>query len=408
MGTTDGGTRKSLIFWAVGVFAYMIAVFHRQSLGVTGIDAEARLGVGASGLAMLAMVQLLVYATLQIPVGIMVDRVGSKRMLLIGASVMAAGQLIFALSDGLLSAITGRVLVGGGDAMTFLSVIRIINMSFPPRRYALIVQLTGLLGQVGAIASAVPLIGFLHAYGWTPTFLGSAALGVVSLVMVATLLRDRRPDVATVSPGLRAAWADPGTRLGMWMHAACQSSMTAFVLLWGYPYLVRAQGVSPQTAGVLLTMITIIGMACGPLFGYLAGRFPHRRSWIALGVIGSTAVTWTVVLLWPGHAPLWLLALLMVVLATNGPSSIIGFDFARTFNPIERIGVATGIVNGGGFIASMLVIALIGISMDLLGDFRWAFAMQYPLWILGTVQVLRHRVRARRLLPQTTPALDTT
>ncbi|GII53765.1 MFS transporter [Planotetraspora thailandica] len=390
-------TRKPLIFWAAGVVAYMVAVFHRQSLGVTGIDAQARFHVGAAGLASLAMLQLLVYAAMQIPVGLLVDRLGSKRMLLTGATVMALGQLVFAAATTLPGAAAGRILVGCGDAMTFISVIRIVNLWFPPRRNPLIVQITGLLGQIGAVASAVPLITSLHAHGWTPTFLGAAALGVVSALVVGVALRDRTRDSGTAALGLRAAWAEPGTRLGMWTHAATQSSAAAFTLLWGYPFLVEGQGLTPRTAGVLLTTLTALSMACGPALGYLAGRFPLRRSWMVLTIVAATGGAWTVVLLWKGPVPLWMLVLLMVAMATNGPGSVIGFDFARTFNPAKRIGVATGIVNGGGFVASVALIALIGISMDLQGDYRWAFAVQYPIWIFGAIQVLRYRAKARRL-----------
>ncbi|MEV7964807.1 MFS transporter [Sphaerisporangium sp. NPDC088356] len=403
--------RRVWIIWGIGVFAYAVAVFHRQSLGVAGIEAGLRLGVGATGLSMLAMLQLLVYAGMQIPVGMLVDRLGSKRMLLIGAGVMACGQLVFAVSGGLPDAIGGRILVGCGDAMTFISVIRLVNVWFPNRRNPLIVQLTGLLGQLGAVASAVPLIQGLHHYGWTPTFLTAAAIGGLSLVLVAVLLRDSRPAEAVERPRLREAWAEPGTRLGMWTHAATQSSSAAFLLLWGYPFLVEGQGLRPATAGVLLTTLTLLGMVCGPVLGYLAGRHPFHRSRMVLIVIGSTAGAWTAVLLWPGRAPLWLLLVLVVVLAGNGPGSMIGFDFARTFNPAARMGVATGIVNGGGFTATMSVIAFIGIALDLRGGigldaYRWAFAVQYPVWILGAVQVLRYRGKARRLIAKLSEELE--
>ncbi|WP_436758745.1 MFS transporter [Streptosporangium sp. V21-05] len=391
----------AILFWATGVVAYVVAVFHRQSLGVAGIEAAARLDVGAAGLSVLAMCQLLVYAGMQVPVGMLVDRLGSKRMLVLGAVVMACGELVFALAGGLPPGIAGRALIGCGDAMTFISVIRLVGLSFPARRNPLMVQLTGLLGQLGAIASAVPLIYSLHTYGWTPTFLTAAVVGVVSAFLLITVLRDPRPERTGEPPSLKAAWAEPGTRLGMWTHAATQCSAAAFLMLWGYPFLVQGQGLTPATAGVLLTTLTLCGMVCGPLLGYLAGRFPFHRSRMVLIVIGTTAGAWTAVLAWPGRAPLWLLVALVVVLAANGPGSMIGFDYARTFNPATRIGAATGIVNGGGFVASVAVIALIGVTLDLLGGtgldaFRWAFATQYPIWALGAVQVVRYRGKARR------------
>jgi hypothetical protein len=114
------------------------------------------------------------------------------------------------------------------------------------------------------------------------------------------------------------------------------------------------------------------------------------------------------VLLWPGQAPLWLLVVLVLVLATNGPGSMIAFDYARTENPAERIGSATGVVNVGGFIASLLTILGVGAVLDVLtpgasaayslGAFKAAFAVQYLLWGIGIIGVVRHRRRVRARL----------
>ncbi len=100
--------------------------------------------------------------------------------------------------------------------------------------------------------------------------------------------------------------------------------------------------------------------------GSFVARHPLRRSTMVLLISGATAAAWAAVLLQPGRSPLWLLAGLVVVLAIGGPGSMIGFDFARTFNPAHRIGTATGIVNVGGFIAALLSIFLIGLVLDVL------------------------------------------
>ncbi|GAB1819351.1 MFS transporter [Herbidospora sp. RD11066] len=387
------GTRKAYLYWGAGIVAYVIAVFHRQALGVTGLEAAARFGLGAAGLSALAMLQVLVYAALQVPAGILVDRLGSKKMLIAGAVVMISGNVVFAFSGNAAGAIAARILIGAGDAATFLSVIRIVSLWFPPHRNSMMVQTTGLLGALGGVLAAVPLISALHTFGWRDTFLGAAALSLLALAVVVVVIREARPAKAADARGLRAAWTEPGTRLGMWTHAATQSSMAAFLMLWGYPFLLQDQKLSPTTAGALLTAITVVSLACQPVFGWATGRWPDRRWLMVLGIVGSTAATWTAVLLWPGPAPLWLLIVLMAVLSTNGPGSVIGFDFARTYNPAERIGVATGIVNGGGFLATVALLGLIGVGLDVHGDFRWALAVQYPIWALGAFQVLRLRQR---------------
>jgi sugar phosphate permease len=135
------------------------------------------------------------------------------------------------------------------------------------------------------------------------------------------------------------------------------------------------------------------------LFGQVIGRHHGARMPLALGVIGATAVMWAVVLAWPSqHAPLWLLALLCVVLGSCGPASMIGFDFARPANPPERFGTATGIVNIGGFTASMAALLAIGVLLDATGDnYRVAWSSVFVLQALGLSQILRLRGRAARL-----------
>ncbi|MDZ5444976.1 MFS transporter [Micromonospora sp. 4G57] len=407
--------RPALRVYAVALTAYVAAVFHRSSLGVTGVDAADRFHINASALATFSVAQLAVYAAMQVPVGVLLDRFGSRRLLLTGGALMVAGQLCFAVATDVRLAVAGRVLVGLGDAMTFISVLRIVAFWFAGRRNPLLVQLTGTVGQLGAVLGAVPLVALLHHAGWTPAFLTAAALGATVLLLVLVAVRDTphaehaaavAPDLATVRRQLAAAWAQPGTRLGLWTHFVTQFSGSVFALLWGYPFLVQGQGLSPTAAAFLLTLMTVATLVCGPVIAHLCARHPFRRSVVVFAITAATAAVWAVVLAWPGRAPHWLLVTLVVVLAMNGPGSVIGFDYARTFNPVHRIGSATGIVNVGGFVASILLILAVGVVLDLatpagrstppLDAFRWAFAVQYLLWGLGAVQVLRYRNAARR------------
>ena len=202
------------------------------------------------------------------------------------------------------------------------------------------------------------------------------------------------------------SWLHPGTRLGLWSHFTVQFSGIVFALLWGFPFMTQGLGLSEGVAGTLLTLLVLAGMAAGPVLGRLTARFPLRRSNLVLGVVTVTVVVWTVVLAWPGAAPIPLVVLLVLVLSLNGPASMVGFDFARTFNPSARLGSATGIVNVGGFIASLLAILGVGLLLDLqapggdygLDDFKVAFSVQYLLWTVGGIGIWRTRVLARREL----------
>lgn len=406
-----GGARAWLV-WGVGVLAYITAVLHRTSFGVSGLDAAARFHASPGALSGFVVLQLVVYAGLQVPVGLLLDRFGARVLIVVGGLVMAVGQLLLAFTTVLPLAIVARVLVGAGDALTFISVIRLVGAWFPVRRVPLLTQLTGIVGQLGQVLSAVPLVALLHGPGWTAAYGSTAALGVLVVVLVLAVVRDAPQPVqpagevlhaADVSRLVRAAWGHPGTRLGFFTHFGAQFSGTVFALLWGVPYLVTAQGLSAGAASVLLTVLVVAGIAAGPVIGELTARHPLRRSWLVLTIIGLTAAMWTAVLALPGRAPLWLLVLLVLVLAVGGPGSLIGFDYARTFNPSHRMGTAQGMVNVGGFVASLLVIEGIGLVLGAAGGytpaaFRLAWLVQYPVWAFGLVGVLVTRRKARQML----------
>lgn len=407
---------RAWTIWAVGVSAYIVAVMHRTTFGVAGLDAADRFDVSAGVLASFVVLQLVVYAGLQIPIGLLLDRVGGRRLVIAGALLMAAGQAVLAVAGSVPLAATGRVLVGMGDALTFVSVLRIVSAWFPPGRVPVMTQLTGLVGQAGQVLSAVPFVAVLHAYGWRTAFGSAAATGVLVCVLAVVALRDS-PSARAQQLGdgsgrhlgadLVKAWRHPGTRLGLWTHFTTQFSGTVFALMWGFPFLVSGEGVSEGAAGALLTLTVVAGVVAGPGIGVMVQRHPLRRSWLVLGIVFANAAAWTAVLLLPGRAPGWLLVLLVLSMALSGPGSMIGFDFARTFNPPNRLGTATGIVNVGGFVASLLTILAIGLVLDArtggsstsqyeLDDFRVAMCVQYVMWTIGLVGILRSRRAARR------------
>ena len=129
---------RAWLIWTIGIFGYLVAVAQRTSFGVVGIEATARFDATASAISFFTVLQLLVYAGLQIPVGLLVDRFGSRAMIAGGAVLMGLGQLQLAFADSVPGGVAGRVLVGAGDAMTFISVIRLIPLWFAPARVPLV------------------------------------------------------------------------------------------------------------------------------------------------------------------------------------------------------------------------------------------------------------------------------
>jgi MFS family permease len=384
-------------------------------LGVAAFEAERRYHVGAGALSAFTAVQLGVYLAMQVPVGLAADRVGPRRSLAAGMAAIAAGEAIFALSGTLPAGLAGRALIGLGDAFIFVNVLRVAHTWFAPSRAAVLTALTSLLGALGQLLTTVPAHLALDGLGWTATFAGAAAITAVLAAGALGVVRDApapaaeavhepRPDHDRVLATLRSAWRQRRTRLGFWAHFGLMTPFVTMTALWGYPWLVEAQGISRATAASWLAFSVVALALAAPVVGRLGGRGPYMQVRMALVTGTLLVVAWTAVLGWPGAQPPH--ALILAALAISGVGSavsVVAFMLARAGNPEHMAGSATGLVNCGGFLAGS--VAILAAGLLLAHDGRTAVAFQHALLpmlgftALSLLQITRLRfegVRAAR------------
>lgn len=393
---------SSWLMWGLGALCYLTALFHRMSLSVAGLTAQQRFSIDATGLAAFSVVQLVLYAALQVPVGAAADRFGPRRLLLAGMASMAAGSTVFALATAYPVAMIGRALIGAGDACLFVNVLRLAHNWFPGRRYALVAALTGMIGGLGQLIATAPLAALLTGFGWTTAFLAAGVVTAVLLGVVGLMLRDGPEGTAApVSTGeplresLRRAWHNRGTRHAMWTHFTLMGTFVSFTAVLGQPYLVSAQGRTPAAASGLLSVV-VIGFV---LVSTAAGQVGSRRPWLrARLVAGSAAVglmCWAVLVAVPGPLPQAVLVPVLFLIGAAGGVSMLAFDLARTANHGHRAGIASGVANMGGFCfavvaelgVGMLLDALVGHGVAAPLAHRLAFGVVLTMALAGTVRV---------------------
>lgn len=380
--------------WALAAAFYLVAIFHRMSLGVASMDAAERFGVATGTIAVLSTVQLAMYLLMQIPAGLLADRIGPRRSLGLGLVAMGAGELLFAVSPSIELALVGRALVGVGDACMFLNVLRVAAHWLPARHYALAAALTAACGAFGQLLSTAPLSAALGGLGWTPTFAASGVLTAVLAILAVRRIQDR-PDGsagpragahAPIMPALRRAWRSPGTRHGLWVHFTLNAPFVTLTGLWAYPYLVEGQGIAPATAATLLAGAVVVFGVSAPALGLLVGRNPQLRGALASGIALTTATGLAALLGWPGgQPPLVLIAAVLGAAAFGGAASMLAFDLAR-----EGGGSASSMVNIGGFGAAIIGQAAIGLLVSVHLDYRLALTPLLALAAWGAVQTVRH------------------
>lgn len=364
-------TRSAGFIVALGALAYVSAVSQRSTLGIASLVATERFHTTAEQLSTLAVAQLAVYAAMQIPVGLLLDRYGARLLLAVGAISMAIGQYLVAFAPNLESAVAGRMLVGFGDAFTFISMIRLINGWFHGKRASQLQQWLGNGGQIGQIVSAIPFSFVLHASGWVTAFAVWATialiLGIAAWIWIADepSATEHQPVILKERIGLlRESVKLPSTRMAFWVHFTTQSSTTVIVLLWGVPFLEQAEGLPKSTVVAILSSFVVIGFVFGLLFGQLCA---HRPQWRKLALTSTTTlmlVSWVVLLAYPGKAPIWLVIGWLVATSMNAPASMVAFDYTRQYVPKKELGSTNGFVNIGGFLATFSMMFVIGVVLD--------------------------------------------
>ncbi|CAI36840.1 major facilitator superfamily permease [Corynebacterium jeikeium] len=410
----DKLSARALIVWGAGVLCYTLAVTGRTSFGVASVDAIDRFHINAAQLAVFTSLQLAVYAFAQIPVGLLVDRFGPRKLMVAGAFVMALGQVTLAFTTSYPVAIFARMLIGAGDATAFLSVMRLIPAWIPLRHAPLLGQLTGAVGQFGQFLSAVPFLSLLHATSWQTGFVSLGAVGALLALAAGVLVKDSpepEAELESAAHGKPAGSTGPtesAERLGVkkvlanvltnrvcwhgfFVHWTGLGALVVFTLLWGLPIMTLGLGLPADQAGLALSLGTLASVAVGPIVGLLSARFYNRRMQIVMIFSITGWLGWLWFFTSAPTGVLWAACLMNIVMGFTGPVANLGFDSVREKVDRRFVATGTGLANMGGWIAGMIGAQAVGVLLNLRapdGNYDWAdFGMAWiavaTVWACG-------------------------
>lgn len=371
--------RLAWLIWGLGAALYLIAFYQRVAPAVLTKELMADFAIGAAALGNLSAFYFYSYVAIQVPTGILADRWGPRRLLTLGAGVAAVGSFLFAMSDSLLLAGLGRLLIGGSVAVAFVCMLKLAAHWLAPRQFALSGGLALFIGIVGAVAAGVPLRLLVDQFSWRPVMMVSAGVTAVVAIAIWWLVRDdpqergyrshafEHDDAAGppdgVLTGVRRVLGYRNTWLLFLVPGGVVGTILAFAGLWGVPYLVTHYGLSTADAAAIGSAILIAWALGGPLLGGLSDRIGRRKP---LYVAGNLVlfVAWSVALMVPDLPIAVLVALLLLAGFASG-CMIIGFAFARESVPPQLSGTVAGIINMGVMLGPMILQPAVGWMLDL-------------------------------------------
>ena len=377
--------RLRLIALAVIVAAYVLSFFQRFAPAGIAQDLAASFQTSAASLGVLAATYFYVYTLMQVPTGILVDTLGPRRILLLGGIVAGGGSLLFGMAESLNAALIGRTLIGLGVSVVFISMLKIIAVWFEEHRFASVVGLSMLLGNLGSVLAGAPLSWLAQAAGWRGVFVGVGILSLVLAALAWLLVRDRpetssgttpdkaapaaRFDRTVILTGLLRVLKNRATWPAAFVNAGLSGSFFAFGGLWATPFLTQGLGMSRETATAHLSLY-FAGFAIGCLVvGTLSDRLRRRKPVILVSahIYGLIWLVWLSGVVLPLPATYALFALMGLVTA----SFTLSWACAKEVNPPALSGMSTSVANMGGFLAGALLQPAVGWIMDQ----RWTGAM---------------------------------
>ena len=412
--TLNGNWRNGAAFpwlvWGIGTVLYFYGFFHRVAPSVMVGDLMRDFAMGGAILGILSGLYFYPYAVLQLPLGLMLDRWGPRRVLTCAAAVCTLGTLLFATAGSLPAAYAGRVLIGAGAAFGWIGALSLVAIWFPPRRFALVAGITAMIGMTGAIGGQAPLAAVVASAGWRATLLGAAGFGAVLTIALWVIVRDKEQMEEQPAPIREPLWPgvlEVATNANVWavglVVATVSVPLLVFAGLWGVPYMMEAQGMSrTQAAGS--TSLILLGWGIGaPLIGWFSDRIRSRRIPLLGGAILAFSAILGIIYI-PG-LPLWSVFILLFLNGFFGGSAVISYASCRESCRKAVSGTSMGFVNTILIVLSAVFQPLIGWFLDLgwagrivdgariysVGTYRMAFLSLVACAVVAVVAALLTR-----------------
>jgi sugar phosphate permease len=403
------------VVFGIVLASFVLSFFHRTAPAAIAGELTRAFSINAAALGTIAATYFYVYTLLQIPVGVLADTLGPRRILAAGSLVAGAGSLVFALAPAWEIAAAGRTLVGVGVSVAFIAILKVSAVWFPPNRFATLAGVTMFAGNLGAVIAGAPLAWLVGELSWRTVFAALAALSMLLGVATWWKVRDtpaalgfpavnREPAAASPdvhwSQALSIVLRNRDTWPGFFVNAGIAGSYLAFAGLWAVPWLEHAYGMSRFVAAQHASAL-LVGVAFGSLaVGLVSDRLGHRKAVMCVYALLYVA-SWLPLVL-RIDAPLAATLAWFLLIGLLIPGFTLSWTIAKEVNRPEHSGMATSVVNVGIFLGTGVLQPLVGVvidrgraSGDLDGAWRNAILVLAASAAFGALMTLFVRERPR-------------
>jgi len=369
--------RARRVVFGIVLASFVLSFFHRTAPAAIAGELTRAFAINSAVLGTLAATYFYVYTVLQIPVGVLADTLGPRRILAAGSLIAGAGSLAFALAPSWEFAAAGRTLVGIGVSVAFIAILKVSAVWFPADRFATLNGVTMFAGNLGAVVAGAPLAWIVTQTSWRTVFVALA--GLSAALGIATWMRVRDRPEALGFPPVHAAPAGPAATVhwtralgavlgngrtwpGFFVNVGIGGSYLAFAGLWAVPFLADTYGMS-RVAAAQHASLLLLGVAFGSMIvGIVSDRSGSRRGVMRVYTLlyALSWLPWLLKVQWPLAATLaWFLLMGLLI-----PGFTLSWTIAKEVNRPEHSGIATSVVNVGIFLGTGILQPAAGWVLD--------------------------------------------
>lgn len=388
------------------VCCYFFVYFHRMTVGILGKDIVDEVG-GTVGI--LSSVYFWTYTAMQIPSGLLADRLGPRKSSFIFMSIAAVGSLLTAFGTTFWEIVLGKILIAAGMAIVYIPLMKIISVWFGKKDFP---QLNGIViavGNVGAIAASAPLEILSDSIGgWRNVFLVLALVTFILALLVLAVVRDHPHRIGLPSleeigerenlsndpsdgklptiQGLKLVFSSGRKYWNMALaYFLVYGSIMVFQGTWAKYYFNNSYSFSLSVAW-FITMIGVGKIISTVTIGILNGRgiIRSKRRTMLYGTF-CFLIIWGILWVYAGRVDsYWFWFMINFLFGFFGGFMTLSFTQVKEWYPISIAGTAVSATNVflflGSSVCTTIAAAVMG-STYLLDDFR-------TLWLMMFVAVM--------------------
>ena len=399
------GGKKAWLIWSLAAIAFGYAFLHRVAPGVMVHDLMRDFAISGTMLGTLSALYFYPYFLLQIPLGALLDVLGTRYLLSFALFLASFGSILFGSANNIEMAYLGRFLIGIGCSVGFLSALTLTSEWFSTNRFALISGLTMLIAMMGAILGQAPLALFISNFGWRSSMWVLSIFGIILSLLVLIIVRngpEKKPQPQIITnpwKQMLQSLQKASKSFEMWKIALVAATMSGPMLtlggLWGTPYLMSAYGLGRSDAAFLTSFLLFGWAFAAPCFGWFSD-FLGRRKPILIGGSALLSLALGLMIFIPSNN-LYLTLILFIIIGASGSVMVSAFALVKGAISNEVQGSAVGIVNSMTVASGAILQPFVGLILDLRwdglmlngarifneADYRLAFMVVFVFSIIG-------------------------